>query len=126
MPPPRNESSFVVSAFRAASSSRWRTSSGSDSAGSRRSAPSKRTPAGMSRKSSSTDPTPIAASIASRSASVSESWLNLLVVELLLVGVDVEERLHLRGIREADAHEPAGAVWILVHRLRRVHDLLVD
>src|SRR5687768_14575202 len=126
MPPPRNESSFVVSTFRAASSSRWRTSSGSESAGSSRRAPSKRTPAGMSRKSSSTDSTPIAASIASRSASVSESWLKLEILEVLLVRLDVEERLDLRGVRQADAHEPAGAVRILVHRLRCVHDLLID
>ena len=61
-----------VCALRSASSVRCATISCSESAGSSASSPRKRTASGMSRKSSSTEATPIAASISSRSSSVSE------------------------------------------------------
>src|SRR5438105_3527061 len=70
MPAPRNDSSCVVSTFRAASSARCADSSCSESAGSRSSSRPSRTAAGMSRKSCSTEETPIVRSISSRSSSM--------------------------------------------------------
>src|SRR5215218_9679810 len=148
MPIPRNESSSLVSTFRDASSSRCRTSSGSDSAGSRSSSRPKRTPSGMSRKSSATESTPIASSISRRSASVAESWLTVpapapakpvpplpeaapssprrsLLCQVLLVGVHVEERVDLGGVGEPDPDEPALSVRVRVHGLGDVDHLLV-
>src|SRR5919106_4887914 len=75
MPAPRKESSSPLGTLRSASSVRWATSAGSESAGSRSSSPRKRTPSGMSRNSSSTEETPTAASIASLSESVRERKL---------------------------------------------------
>src|ERR671918_1267462 len=75
MPAPRKESSSPLGTLRSASSVRWATSSGSESAGSRSSSPRNRTPSGMSRNSSSTEETPTAASIASLSESVRERKL---------------------------------------------------
>src|SRR3954469_23606188 len=128
MPAPRNDSSFVVSTLRAASCSRCATTSGSDSAGGTARSPRKWTPSGMSRNSSSIDSTPIVSSIASRSARVSErKWdTGSGLREQLLVGAGVEERVDLRRVREPDADEPALAVGVVVDRLGRVDDLLVD
>src|SRR6266508_422647 len=128
MPAPRNESSRPVSTFRAASCSRWATSSGSDRAASSSSSRRKRTPSGTSRKSSSTDSTPIVASICSRSRSVSERKLTRrsLLGDEALVGLSVHEPVGLGWITEPDADEPPFAVGILVHGPGLVDGLLVD
>src|ERR671936_27044 len=131
MPAPRKEISRVVSTFRAASSLRWATSSGSESAGSSSSARPSRTPIGICSKRSSTESTPIVASICSRSCSVSDRKLTwraplLLLFDELLVGVGVEKRVRLAGIGETDPDEPPFAVGIFVHGLRCLDDLLVD
>src|SRR5919197_2773347 len=124
--------------MRAASCSRWATSSGSESAGSSSSSRRKRTGSGTSRKSSSTEAAPIVSSIASRSASVSERYGRvtglsgrgmpppLRLVEELPVGLRIEQVADLPGVGEANPDEPAVAVRILVDRLRRVDDRLVD
>src|SRR5580693_5559731 len=123
MPAPRNETSSIT--FFAASSSRWRLSSASERAGGTSSTRPKRTAAGMSRKSSSTDATPIAASIASRSSGVRERKLTPGLVERLAVARDVEQRARLGRLGEAHADQPAGAVGVLVHGLGRIEHELV-
>src|SRR4051794_10605076 len=137
MPAPRNETSSMT--LRDASSSMCRVSSASERAGGTSSARWNRTPAGMSRKSSSTESTPIAASISRRSASVSERKLTDAPRsaaaepphlqgqdgsprDFVLVGGDVHQRVALGRVAHADADEPALAVRVLVHRLRRVDD----
>ena len=42
------------------------------------------------------------------------------------VGLGVEQRVQLGWIAHPDADEPTLAVRVVVHRLRSVHDLLVD
>src|SRR5919202_6783469 len=131
MPAPRKEISRLVSTLRDASSVRCATSSGSERAGSRLSSRPKRTPAGICSKRSSTETTPIVASICSRSCSVSDRKLigaarSLLLFEQLLVRGGVEQGVGLARIAEPDPNEPAFAVWILVHRFRRLDDLRVD
>src|ERR687891_1995217 len=169
MPAPRKESSSPLGTLRSASSVRWATSAGSESAGSRSSSPRKRTPSGMSRNSSSTEETPTAASIASLSESVrerkligqplayelveevwgnrevppqnrrrglaGETWFppreraegegRSLFVEQLPVGGGVEQLVRLGGVGEADLHEPALAVRVLVDRLGLLDHLAV-
>ena len=49
----------------------------------------------------------------------------LMLGQMLLVGGDVEEAVDLGGVGEADPHEPALAVGVLVDGLGRVDDLLV-
>src|ERR1044072_2232859 len=125
MPAPRNESSRPVWAFLPASSSRWETSSGSESAGSRSSGRSRRTRSGMSRKRSSIDETPMEASRASWSEAVSERERTLLLFEKRLVGGHVEEPVGLGRIAEPDLDEPPLAVRVVVDLLRLIEDDLV-
>src|SRR6266545_6005320 len=128
MPAPRKDSSAPVWALRSASSDTCAARSSSDRAGSSSSSRPRRTPSGRSRKSASTVGTPIAASISSRSSGVSERYPTraLQIGEQLLVGPCVEERVRFGRIDEADPHQPAVSVGILVHDLRLVDDLLVD
>src|SRR3954465_12758548 len=131
MPAPRKETSRPVSTFRAASSARGATSSGSDRGGSRSSGRPRRTPFGICSKSSSTESTPIVASICWRSASVSERKLmsfrgGLLVFEQLPVRGGVQKGFGLGRVAQPDLDQPALAVRILVDGLGRFHDLLVD
>src|SRR5918999_703391 len=119
MPAPRNDSSSPVCTFRAESSSRCATSSGSERARSTARSPLKRRFAGRSRKSSWTDETPISASISSRSRLVSESWLTgSLFGDERLVGLGVHQLVRLGRRPQLDADEPALAVRVLVDRLR--------
>src|SRR6266487_3042095 len=131
MPAPRNETSRPLSTFRAASSLRWATSSGSESARSSSSGRPRRTPEGICSKSSSIDSTPIVSSICSRSCSVSDRKLmrlrpSLLLFEDLLVGGNAEQGVGLAGVGEPDPNEPALTIGILVDGLRSLDDLLVD
>src|SRR3954452_7627797 len=47
------------------------------------------------------------------------------LVEHVPVAGDVEQLVALLGVRQPDADQPAVAVRVVVHRLRRVDDLLV-
>src|SRR6476619_64254 len=130
MPAPRNEISLPVSTFRSASSPRWATSSGSDNGGSSSSARPSRTPSGICSKRSSIESTPIVSSICARSASVSERKLMslrpcLLVFDELLVSGGVQQRVGFAGIVEPDPDQPALAVRIFVHGLRRLDHFLI-
>src|SRR6185295_11646653 len=131
MPAPRNETSRPVSTLRAASSLRWATSSGSESARSSSSGRPSRTPDGICSKSSSIESTPIVSSICSRSCSVSDRKLmrvgpSLLFFEDLLVGGNAEQGIGFTWLGETDPNEPALAIGILVDSLRSLDDLLVD
>src|SRR5579862_10002163 len=84
----------------------------------------------MSWNNSSTDDTPTAASISSRSESVSAMngcacVTALLVCQDLLVRLDVEQAVRFGRVRQPHADQPAGAVRILVHGLGRIGHLLV-
>src|SRR5947199_2611330 len=71
------------------------------------------------------DETTIAASIASRTASVSDRYPTLLLGDVGAVRLYIHETVDLRRIGHADADEPAVAVRVLVHGLRLVDRLLI-
>ena len=126
MPAPRNESSTPVCAFFAASSSRWRIEL---HLGQRRRhvelASRSGRPRGICSKRSSIEETPIAASISSRSRSVSERYPSVIARPRPPVRLDVEQVVDLGRIGQPDPHEPALAVRVVVDRLRLVDRLLV-
>ena len=105
-PAPRNDSSLVVSTLRAASSSRCRCSSGSVSGGSRSSSRSKRTP-GRDVAEELVDGIDADLREHRLAVGVGQREVAHCVFEDLPVRRDVEQRVDLGRVAEADPDEPA-------------------
>src|SRR4051812_13325281 len=130
MPAPRKLTSRSASALRSASAARRSYTSDSAWPSGRSSGRSSRTPAGTSAKRSSTEETPIFASMRSRSWSVADVYrdtvpLLLSELQLRLVRGGVEQALPLARIAQPYLHQPAGVVGLLVDQLRRLRDRFV-
>src|SRR3954452_2434646 len=133
MPAPRNVTSSSECRLRAASSARCSYASCSAIPAGRSSSRVSRTASGMSANSSSIEEMPIVASISRRSSSVTDVYLDmaarkaarLAAAYVLTIGGGVHEALDLAGVREADLHQPAVAVRLLVDLLGRVAEGLV-
>src|SRR5215210_7478480 len=126
MPAPRNEISSSVETLRAARSRSRVYTSCSGLPGGRASGRPRRTASGTASNSSSIEPTPMAASISRRSASVAEVYRLIALGEGGLVGGRIHQLLHLVYVRKADLDHPSAAVGILVDLLGRVGERLVD